>query len=160
MKYTNLTTAFAATFAVLTISAIPLFAADSIETKWNQICRAADGRELIVTTANGDTVEGYCISVDVDGVGVRTKTGQVTHIARTTLARLQVHRSKGHNLSSLGKGVHGGLKYGFDSLLSPEALLGAVAIPATLAWGAVSTPFCILGDLRDKLTGTQEIKVI
>ena len=160
MKYTNLTTAFAATFAVLTISAIPLFAADSIETKWNQICRAADGRELIVTTANGDTVEGYCISVDVDGVGVRTKTGQVTHIARTTLARLQVHRSKGHNLSSLGKGVHGGLKYGFDSLLSPAALLGAVAIPATLAWGAVSTPFCILGDLRDKLTGTQELKVI
>ena len=131
MKHTNLTTTFAAVFAALTISAMPLFAAGAIETKWNQVCRVADGRELIVTTANGDTVEGYCISVDVDGVGVRTKTGQVTRIARTTLARLQVHRSKGNNLSSLGKGVHGGLKYGFDSLLSPEALLGAVAIPAT-----------------------------
>jgi hypothetical protein len=160
MKHTNLTTTFAAAFAALTISAMPLFAADTIETKWNQVCRVADGRELIVTTANGDTIQGYCISVDVDGVGVRTKTGQITHIARTTLARLQIHRSKGNNLGSLGKGVHNGLKYGFDSLFSPEALLGAIAIPATLGWGAVSTPFCILGDLRDKLTGTQEIRII
>jgi hypothetical protein len=33
-----------------------------------------------------------------------------------------------------------------------------VAIPATLAWGAVSAPFCLLGDLKAKLKGMQEIK--
>jgi len=139
---------------------LPLLAANPIETQWNQVCRVADGREMIVTTASGETVQGYCISVDVDGVGIRTRDGQIKHVARTALARLRVHGARGHQLSSLGKGVHDGLKFGVDALLSPEAVLGAVAIPATLAWGAVSTPFCILGDLRDKLSGTREIKPI
>lgn len=160
MKHTRFNTIFAATFAAITISSLPLLAADSIETNWNQVCRVADGRELIVKTANGDTVEGYCVSVDVDGLGVKTKDGQIKHIARTALARLDVQRSKGHQLSALGKGVHDGLKFGFDSLLSPAALVGVVTIPATLAWGAVSTPFCILGDLKYKASGTQQIKPI
>jgi len=160
MKHTKLTTTFALAFAALAITATPLLADDTIKTPWNQVCRAANNREMIVTTASGETVEGYCISVDVDGVGVRTKTGQVKHIARTTLARLQVRRANGHNLSALGKGVHDGLKFGVNALLSPEAMLGVVAIPATLTWGAVSTPFCILGDLRDKLAGSQEIKLL
>jgi hypothetical protein len=38
-------------------------------------------------------------------------------------------------------------------------ILGIVAVPAALAWRAVSAPFCLLGDLT-YTAGTQEIKVI
>jgi hypothetical protein len=34
-----------------------------------------------------------------------------------------------------------------------------VVIPATVAWGAMAAPFCLLGDLADSGPETQEIKV-
>ena len=146
--------------AALTFSSLSVHAADPIQTQWNQVCRVTNGRELIVTTTNGDTVQGYCISIDVDGVRVRTKDGKVARIARTALARLEMRRSKGHQLSSLRNDMHEGLKFGFDRLLSPLAPVGLVVVPGTLAWGAVAAPFCLLGDLNDKLAGKREIKLI
>jgi hypothetical protein len=37
--------------------------------------------------------------------------------------------------------------------------LGLVAIPATVAWGAVAAPFCLLGDLGDNGPVTQDVKI-
>jgi hypothetical protein len=73
-----------------------------------------------------------------------------------------VQRSKndGHQLSALGRNVQKGLRQGFEWLLSPYAPLGIVAVPATVAWGAVAAPFCLLGDLTHKASRTREIKVI
>jgi hypothetical protein len=159
MKHFELKTLLAGTLAAVAVSSLPLLAADPIETPWNQVCRVANGRELVLTTANGGTVQGYCISIDVNGIGVRTKDGQVSRIARTALARLEMRRSKGRQLSSLRKEMHDGLKFGFDSLLSPLAPVGLVVVPGTLVWGAVATPFCFLGDLKYKATGKQEIKL-
>jgi hypothetical protein len=156
MTHTQLGTILAA----LTFSSLALHAADAIETKWTDLCGVSSGHELTITTAGGETVHGYCISLDVDGMRVRTQDGKVKRIARTTLARLEMSRQKGHQLSSLGKGMHNGLKFGFDSLFSPVAPVGLVAIPGTLAWGAVSAPFCILGDLNERLAGKREIKVL
>jgi hypothetical protein len=160
MKHIELKTILVVTLAAVMVPSPPLHAADPIETHWNQVCRVANGRELVVTTANGDTVEGYCISIDVDGIRVKTKDGQVTRIARTALARLEMRRSKGRQLSSLRKEMHEGLKFGFGSLLSPLAPVGLVVVPGTLVWGAVATPFCLLGDLKYKAAGKREIKPI
>jgi hypothetical protein len=89
---------------------------------------------------------------------VSTTDHRVVKVARNTLSRLEIHRANGHQLRSLGDGVRGGFRWGFGSLLSPSMLVGVVAIPATLAWGAVSTSFCLLGDLKAKLEGMREIK--
>jgi hypothetical protein len=136
----------------------PLSAAEPISVQWNEVCRVANRHELVATTSAGEAIEGFCMQIDVNNLTVSTTDHRVVKIARNTLSKLEMHRANGHQLRSLGDGVRGGLKWGFDSLLSPSMLLGAVAIPATLAWGAVSTPFCLLGDLKAKLEGMQEIK--
>ncbi len=148
-------------FSCLTFvaSALPVSAADPIVVPWNEVCRAAVGHDLILTTASGERLEGYCYSIDVNQIAVGTRNRGVVKVARTALARIEVQRVQGHQLRSLGKGVHKGLKDGFDALLSPLAPAGIVMIPGTLAWGAVATPFCILGDLRAKINGgTREIR--
>ncbi|HXP88604.1 MAG TPA: hypothetical protein VN841_27990 [Bryobacteraceae bacterium] len=142
------------------IGALPLHAAEPIEVHWNEVCRVAADHRLVITTVTGDTVAGYCMSINVDEMAVTTQDRQVVKIARTALSKIQMHRSKGHQLSSLGKGVRAGLGYGMKSLLSPYAPIGIVTVPATLAWGAVATPFCVLGELIDKVAGEQEIKVL
>ena len=147
------------TVFAIAVSALPSNAADQIEVNWKQICRVANGREPIVTTANGDTTEGYCFSISIDEIAVTTMDHKVVKIARSTLSRIDMHRTRGHQFSSLVKGMHQGFNWGFDSMLSPLAPLGIVAVPGTLAWGAVAAPFCLLGDLRYKASGKQEIKL-
>ena len=149
----------AAAVAALTF-AQPLRADDALEVQWNKVCQVADGHELLVRTANGEMVQGICLSVNVDEMAVRTKDNNVVRVARSTMSRLDMYLSPAHQLRSLGKGMHAGLKEGFRGLLSPEAPVGIVLIPGTLAWGAISAPFCVLGDLKSKLEGTRQIKPI
>lgn len=156
MKHTARIAAFAALFT----ASVPLSAADAIEVPWNKVCEVSNGREITLTTANGGTVQGYCISTDVNEIAVTTRDRRVIKVARSALNRLQMRRSKGHQLRALHKGVHSGLRVGFDALFSPLAPVGLVVVPGTLAWAAVSAPFCLLGDLKDKADGQQEIKLI
>ena len=65
----------------------------------------------------------------------------------------------GHHLADLGNSMSKSFARGFGWLFSPAAPLGLVAIPATIAWGAVAAPFCLLGDLGDDGAITQDIKV-
>jgi len=151
-----------ASIRLLTLSAVmawtlPLHAAEHIEAHWSEVCRVADGHRLTITTTNGDTVDGYCNSINADEMAVTTKDRGIVKVARTALSRIQMQRSQnGHQLSSLGKS----LKWGFDVLLSPHAPFGLVVLPPMLAWGAVAAPFCLLGDLIHQESGSQEIKVI
>jgi hypothetical protein len=140
--------------------ALPLYAAEPIQVHWNEVCRVAADRQLEITTVNGETVEGYCTSINVDQMSVTTGDQRVVKIARTALSKLQMHRSKGHQMNALGRNIRTGLGFGFKELLSPNAALGLVAVPVTVAWGAVAVPFCLLADLKDKVTGKQEIKVL
>jgi hypothetical protein len=142
------------------LSTLPLRAGDALEVQWNKVCQVANGHELLVRTAAGDTVQGICLSVNVDEMAVRTKDNKIVRVARSTMSRLDMYRSPNHQLRSLGKGMHAGLKEGSRELLSPKAVAGIAMIPGTLAWGAISAPFCALGDLKSKLEGTRQIKPI
>jgi hypothetical protein len=159
MKHSHLRIPGFLTFLSMVISAVPLRAADPIQVDWNQVCRVADGRELTVTTVNGETTQGYCLTVKVDEIAVTTADHKVVRIARATLSRIDMRRAKGHQFSSLMKGMNESFKWSMESVLSPAAPLGIVAVPATLAWGVVTAPFCLLGDLRYKASGKQELKL-
>jgi hypothetical protein len=133
-----------------------------IETQWEKVCTVAEGRELTLTTDKGETIQGYCISIDVNKVAIRTTGSQgqrVVQISRTTLSKLEMKRPKTHQLAALGRGMRRELHEGARQLFSPLAPAGMVLIPATLAWGAVASPFCILGDLFAPSDQTREIRV-
>lgn len=159
MKNSALQTIIAVALATVTVTSSSLRAAGPVEARWGQICQVSDGRELLVTTNTGHTIEGFCLSIDENGLGVRTKDGKIAHITRVALAHLAMRRSKGHQLNALGKGLHEGLKIGTNELFSPLAPVGAVVLPGTLAWGIMAAPFCVLGDLKSYLDGRQEIKL-
>jgi hypothetical protein len=158
--------AFRVPFLALTAAlswTVPLHAADPIETHWSDVCKVSAGNELVLTTLDGATADGYCVRVNVDEIAITTLDHRTIHVARATLASLQVRHShaKGHQLKSLHKEIHEGLREELSWLLSPMAPLGLVAVPATLAWGAVAAPFCMLGDLVSKITpADQEIKLL
>lgn len=155
MKYTTL--------AVSAIVAwtLPLRAAGQIEVGWHDVCRVAAGHQLVLKTVQGKTTDGYCISITADEIAVVTKDKRAVTIARASPSRIQMYRPRhGHQLSTLGSGMRKSLRFGFDSLFTPYAPLGLAVVPGTVAWGAVAAPFCLLSDLKNKVTRKQEIKVI
>jgi hypothetical protein len=136
----------------------PLRAAD-LQAHWGDLCRVAGAHQLNVTTSDGKTVSGSCSSTNADGLALTTNQ-RVIVIARSTLSRIQMYEpGNGHHLADLGSGMSKSFKKGFGWLFSPAAPLGLVVIPATVAWGAVSAPFCLLGDMGDNGPVTQDIKV-
>jgi hypothetical protein len=136
----------------------PLHAAD-LQARWTDLCRVAAGHQLNLTTSDGKTVSGTCGSVSADELSL-TVNKRAIKIARSALTRIQMYDpGNGHHLADLGDGMSKSFKKGFGWLFSPAAPLGLVAIPATVAWGAVSAPFCILGDMGSNGPTTQEIKL-
>lgn len=150
------------TFAVFNclLFAAALRAQEPIEVQWNDICRITSGKEINLHTAAGTQLKGYCISVSVDEMSIRTTDGRVMKIARNALQKLRMQRVKGGQLKALGKGVNGAFLLSTEFLFSPAAPIGLVGIPASLAWGVVAAPFCVLGDLHSKLHGSREIRVM
>ena len=131
-----------------------------LQARWNDLCRVTAHRQLSVTTSDGKTVSGSCTSTDADALSLSSNQ-RVVRIARSTLTRIQLYQSpSGHHLADLGKGMSKSFKTGFGWLFSPAAPLGLVVIPATVAWGAVAAPFCILGDMGDDGSPAQDVKVI
>jgi hypothetical protein len=140
-----------------------LRAADQIRVEWNQLCKTVEGHQLTIQTTGGETVEGACLSISLDEVALATKGNRVVKLARATLAHIDMQRGKddGHQLRALGVSMGKLLGKGFALLFSPKAPEGLVTIPATLAWGAVAAPFCLLGDIAHQDDpATREIKII
>lgn len=116
-----------------------------LEVKWDTLCRVAKDDRLVVTTTQGDVVEGHCLAIQVDVVTVVTKDNKTIRIARSALQKVQLQPVHERRLRALGKGLHEGFQRGFDLLLSPMAPVGLVALPGTVAWGAIAAPFCGMG---------------
>ena len=152
----------AVTVAVLIAAGLETGRAEPISVPWNKVCSVAGERELSITTQRGETVQGVCLKINVDEIAVTTKDHCVVKIARSALARIRVQRAStnGHALAALGRGMLTGLRSGFGWLFSPAAPLGIVAVPGTLAWGAVAAAFCLVGDLHYKIRGSEEFKVL
>ena len=74
-----------------------LSAQSSVRVRWEQICTASDGHELTVTTSDGNSAQGYCFGVDVDGIRVNSPTQGVVKIARKTLSRIELESKKGNS---------------------------------------------------------------
>jgi len=132
-------------FAALAGSAT-LRADGSMELPFAQVCRFAGSRTLTVTTAAGETVEGTCFTVNVDGLQIQTQKGMVT-VARLQLSRVRMYETPPHrHLATLGKDIRTGLRESVRMIPTEWGLVGVVGVPATLAWGALASPFCLLGD--------------
>lgn len=144
----------AALFAALTTASMltPLHAGEPVKVNWSQLCTLSQGHELSLTTDSGEVVQGSCIGIDVDGVSVKTRDARVIRVARQTLRRIQYERARGHQLRSLGRMMHAGLSEGTKMVFSPAAPIGLAAVPSVIAWGAVSAPFCVIGDLHERRT--------
>src|SRR5262252_3514205 len=112
MKNIHLAVAFSAAMVL----SWQLRAADSqtrpMEVQWKQLCGAADGHLLKITTSTGETVEGYCMSITVDEVSIRTEDHHVTKLAHAALSRITMRRAKGRQLRALGKVMKHGFKEG------------------------------------------------
>ena len=147
---------FASFTAVLLCS--PLLRADTTPLPWNGVCQASRDHRLTITTNNGETVEGYCTAINVDEITL-TKNQRVVKIARNSISRLQMHRTKGHQFAALWRHVGHGLQDGTTLLFSAFAPVGMVMVPGSLAWGAVASPFCLIGDFADLLAGENEIQL-
>jgi hypothetical protein len=146
-------------FSVALVWVFPLCAADDLHARWTDLCRVAAGRQLNVTSADGTTVSGTCASTDADEL-LLTANQRLVKIARSTLTRIQMYEpGNDHHLADLGNSMYKSFGRGFAWLFSPAAPLGLVAIPATVAWGAVAAPFCLLGDLGDNGPSTREIQL-
>jgi hypothetical protein len=146
----------------LTLSAalawtLPLHAANDIHARWDDLCRVAAGRQLHVSTTDGNTVSGLCSATTTAELSL-TANQRVVKIARSALTRIQMYEpGNGHHLADLGNGMYKSFSKGFAWLFSPAAPLGLIALPATVAWGAVAAPFCLLGDLGDNGPVTRDI---
>lgn len=159
MKHTLFLGIRLASFWAVLAWALPVHAADQLHAHWADLCRVAIGHQLNVITSDGKTVTGSCTSTDADGLSLTTNQ-QVVKIARATLTRIQMYQpGNGHHLADLGNGMSKSFNRGFRWLFSPAAPLGLVAIPATVAWGAVAAPFCLLGDIGQTGPNTQDIQV-
>lgn len=159
MKHTIFTNIHFLILSAALTCTLPMHAADDIHTRWTDLCHVAGTRQLNVTTSDGKTVRGACTSIDANEVSLSANQ-RVVKIARSTLTRIQMYQpGSGHHLADLGDGMHKSFRKGFGWLFSPAAPLGLVSIPATVAWGAVSAPFCLLGDLGSEGPLTQEIKI-
>jgi hypothetical protein len=136
----------------------PLPAAD-LQARWTELCHVAGTRQLNVTTSDGKTVSGICGSTTADELSLNNKQ-LVVRVARATLTRIEMYDpGTGHHLADLGNGMSKSFQQGFRWLFSPAAALGLVTIPATVAWGAVAAPFCLLGDMGSDGPSTHEIKL-
>ena len=146
-------------FAVLSGSAgVPLLSAqESVDVAWSHVCQAARGRQMRLTTNTGETVEGYCTSVNGHDISLRMQDHRTVKIAGSAMTRIVVSPQQ-HQLQALGRDMRKSLKTGLRVLLTPMAPAGIALIPGTLAWGAVAAPFCVAGDLFARKSTETEIR--
>lgn len=145
--------------------ALPALHAQEVrDVPFTQVCNFANSPRFYnsgtvqIKTANGETVEGVCFSVDLNEIQLNTKNG-IVKIARAQLAHVSmIEVPKGHQLRILGKHVGRGISNSAKMIPTEGGIAGVIGVPATLAYGAVAVPFCLLGDLIG-YTKTVEIRI-
>jgi hypothetical protein len=162
MKHIPFLKIFLLPISALFAFALPAHADNAIQVHWSEVCRVAGGNELSIKTVDGKSVDGYCLDVDVDEMQVSNKAGAVVKIARAAFSKIEMRRpSQEQQFTTLRKMVGDALKLEAKWILSPEAPLGIAALPVTVAWGIVATPFCLIQDLaHNESNHKQQIRII
>lgn len=142
------------------VGALSLRAQVPVDVRWQDVCHVTENQRLTITKTDGANVEGYCISVTANEILLRTEHHQLMKIARGGWTKISAQRGSGHELRTLHRHVHGALRHELGDLLTESGPLQMAAIPPTLAWGIAAAPFCALGDLRSKIRGAYEIRVM
>lgn len=132
-----------------------------VQLPWNQACQYMNNgssHKVQITTLTGETTEGVCFAVTMDEIQLKTKTGILT-IARSQLSRVRMYEIQPRRqLAHLAKTVGSGLKESVKMIPTDWGIIGVAGIPATLAWGGLAAPFCLLGDIIG-YTKTIEINI-
>ena len=136
-------------------------AAKPIKVHWEDLCRVAKERDLVITSVGGSTISGSCFKVDANEIAVFTSTGAV-NVARTAVSRVRMRRSthlSGHKLRDLGDGLMTGLAILYwDNVPSVPVAVAAFSLTGVL--GAIAGPVCLVEDLSAKVVRLKEIEII
>lgn len=125
---------------------------------WNQLCEEFDGKTLVLRERDGSIVKGKCIFVHRKFVSVKTSAPRPLEIKRKDIAHLEAVWPRGLT-AKLGHQVAYGLESGAGLIFSIWAPVGIVMVPATLVWGAVAAPVCLIRDIADRKEHQQEIRI-
>jgi len=147
------------TLIAIAISLAALHGATVKEVPWTSICNA-NGPKLRVTTADGRHLQGSCTVVEKDTIVFEIGKGQSMLLERSNIAKVEISPRRQRQLTELRQTLGRELSGSVKDLFTPMAPLALVAIPAELAWGAISTPFCAIGDLLQEDDAVREVNPI
>jgi hypothetical protein len=158
------TTTFSTRFVLLSAvfcCNLSLDAAVPVKSRWTNLCNLAHNQRLTLTVNDPQAkkISGACMSVKEDEISIQTENGSVT-VSRSSVKRITMRGPRTHHaLRELVRTLLEGVNFSVEALVSPHPIIGVLAFPATVAWGAASLPFDALGDLSALLGFGREITI-
>jgi len=127
---------------------LPLLAGAPISTQWDQLCSRTAGRQLSVSTADGKTVQGRCMSTYATTLRLTQGPGLTKDVERSEIKQIIMNApARVHHFLKLHKGILERLGAQADGLSTPVAPLALAAMPVTIAGGVFASPFALVRDL-------------
>lgn len=127
-----------------------------VRVEWTDVCKAAAG-DPVTVEADGKTLTGFCTSVTVEELVLRTRENRLVTIARSKLSRILATHATSSGLVALRDQTGSNLRSTLRTIFSPSAVTGLVRLPFVVGYSAVALPFCALHDLFHR-SDTREIK--
>jgi len=139
------------TILTLFTASLPLLAGDPIKTQWQQLCTTTAGRQITISTSDGNTVRGTCTATSPTALTVRESTEQIRTVERSAVTRISMNgaQPRRHYFLNLHKNVGSALEYEAQGIPTPLAPFAIAAMPVTIAGGWVASPFALIFDLFD-----------
>ena len=139
------------------VCATQAHAAPAIEIPWTSVCLVSTGKRLLVTKTDGGTADGYCASTTNDELAL-TRAGGDVRVARAAILRLRMVRPWKSRLWTFWKEQGRLIGGSFEVLVlgSDYFWLGFIAVPATIGWGAIATPYYLAVDAVDLFAERQQ----
>jgi len=141
--------------AALTLFLCPpsLLADNSIQTRWEQLCSASGGRKLSISTLDGKTIHGKCVSTDATELRLNLGSDNVVSVERSAIKQIT---ARDHHLALAT--VWG---YCFVAMIATAYTawpLDIVVAPIAVGAGVVASPFALMLDLFE-LTSDDNIEI-
>src|SRR5271168_2055440 len=61
---------------------------NSIQTQWEQLCSASAGRKLSISTLDGKTMQGKCVSTDATALRLNRGSDNVVSVERSAIKQI------------------------------------------------------------------------